>query len=231
VVSDADRDPAVWPNTIAAVGQLVAEGLDLGPATILIGENGTGKSTLVEAIATAYGMNPEGGSTGARNRTFDTESGLHSTIEFVRGAGASRWGYFLRAETLHGLYTYLELNSGDLNEAKYHRHSHGEGFRAILDSSRFSGVGFFVMDEPEAGLSFGAQLALVADLINFVRENGAQVLIATHSPIIAALPGAHILELDHDGYHPATWSELEMVDHYRRFLNNPETYLRYLTTN
>lgn len=150
-VSDADRDPAVWPNTIAAVGQLVAEGLDLGPATILIGENGTGKSTLVEAIATAYGMNPEGGSTGARNQTVGTESGLHSAIEFVRGAGASRWGYFLRAETLHGLYTYLELNpgTGRVPELKYHRRSHGEGFRAILDSSRFSGGGFFVMDEPK----------------------------------------------------------------------------------
>lgn len=67
--------------------------------------------------------------------------------------------------------------------------------------------------------------------MNFVRENGAQVLMATHSPIIAALPGADILELDHDGYHLATWSELEMVDHYRRFLSNPETYLRYRTTD
>ncbi|GAA1891117.1 AAA family ATPase [Lapillicoccus jejuensis] len=70
-----DTDPRAWPWSLPPVAQLLTEGLDLGPVTILVGENGTGKSTLVEAVAMAYGLNAEGGSTAAQHRTMPTESG------------------------------------------------------------------------------------------------------------------------------------------------------------
>ena len=80
--------------------------------TFLVGENGSGKSTLVEAVATAYGMSAEGGSTGSRHRTRASESPLGGALRLRRGLGAGRWGFFLRAETMHGWYTYVEGTGG-----------------------------------------------------------------------------------------------------------------------
>src|SRR5690349_13568413 len=83
-----------WPHTIPAVRQLLTDGLDLDPGvTFLVGENGAGKSTIVEAIAIAFGMSPEGGSTGARLTTRETESPLATHLQLTRGAGAPRWGF------------------------------------------------------------------------------------------------------------------------------------------
>jgi predicted ATPase len=98
----------------------------------------------------------------------------------------------------------------------------------LLATNRFAGEGFFVMDEPEAGLAFEAQLALVGQLAQLVRRRGAQVLVATHSPVIAALPGARILQLDGGGLEPVEWADLAVVDHYRRFLAAPQRYLRHV---
>jgi predicted ATPase len=98
----------------------------------------------------------------------------------------------------------------------------------MLTTRRFAGEGFFVMDEPEAGLSFTAQLALVGALVEALSEPGRQVVLATHSPIVASLPGARILELDDEGMHERDWERLEVVDHYRRFLEAPARYLRHL---
>ena len=217
-----------WPATLAPIADVLDRGLELARATVVVGENGTGKSTFVEAVATAYGLSPEGGSTGAQHSTRPTESSLAQSLSLVRGAGASRWGYFLRAETMHGLFTYLEDNPSPRGEARFHELSHGESFLAMLNSNRFSGEGFFVMDEPEAGLSFHAQLALVGALIQLVSQPGVQVLIATHSPVVASLPGATILEFDDDGIHERAWEDLDVVDHHRRFLEAPERYLRHL---
>ncbi|WP_341870569.1 AAA family ATPase [Flexivirga meconopsidis] len=97
-----DVIPGHWLLTLAPVRQLIDAGLEFGQATVLVGENGSGKSTLIEAIAMAYGMNGEGGSTGATHSTWRSESPLHDWLRLVRGAGASRWGYFVRAETMHG---------------------------------------------------------------------------------------------------------------------------------
>jgi predicted ATPase len=95
-----------YPASIPAVAQVLGDGLDLAPGvTFLVGENGSGKSTLVEAVATAYGLSPEGGSTHSRHSTRPTESSLGDALQLVRGAGASRWGFFLRAETMHGWYS------------------------------------------------------------------------------------------------------------------------------
>jgi predicted ATPase len=127
---------------------------------------------------------------------------------------------------MHGLFTYLEDNPAQLPEQPFHELSHGESFLSMIMTTRFSGGGFFVLDEPEAGLSFTAQLTLLGVLADLVAHDDAQLLLATHSPVIAALPGATIMELDGSGMHRRSWSELDVVDHYRRFVDRPEAYLR-----
>jgi predicted ATPase len=189
---DRSLDPGTWPATVPAVARLLREGIDLGPATVLVGENGSGKSTLVEAVAMAYGLNPEGGSTHTRHATRSTESALHEALRVVRDPGASRWGYFLRAETMHGLYTYLEQLPGGTRGAVLHELSHGEPFLEVL-RSRFDSPGLYILHEPESAPSFTACLGLVGLLHDLAVTGTTQVLVATHSPVIAALPGARIL--------------------------------------
>ncbi|HEU5486766.1 MAG TPA: AAA family ATPase [Microlunatus sp.] len=220
-------DRRSWPATLAPIRQLLDDGLDLGALTILVGENGTGKSTLVEAVALAYGLSPEGGSTGARHSTRSSESPLGGALHLTRGAGASKWGYFVRAETMHGLFTYLEDHPGAW-DPEFHALSHGESFLTMLGSRRFTDPGFFVLDEPEAGLSFTSQLALVGQLAELAGDPRSQVLLATHSPILAAVPGATLLQLDEHGITTTAWKDLDVVDHYRRFLDGPGRYLRHL---
>ena len=166
----------------------------------------------------AYGLNAEGGSTHARHGTRASESPLAGWLRVEREAGASRWGYFLRAETMHGLYTYLESNPpGAAARPRFHEMSHGESFLEVL-RSRFDGSGFYVLDEPESALSFSGCLALVGVLHDLMSMGTAQILLATHSPVVAALPGARILELDDTGWHESAWDDLALVDHHRRFL-------------
>ena len=218
----------VWPLTIPAVAHVLEHGLDLSRCTVLVGENGSGKSTLVEAIAMAGGMNAEGGSTGATHRTHPSESPLHEWLTVVRDPGASRWGYFVRAETMHGLFTWLDTNPGPGNDPAFHAMSHGESFVSLLGTRRFRGEGLFVMDEPEAGLSFGAQLHLVAELTQMSRRDRTQVVLATHSPVLAAIPGALVLELGDSGIAPTAWDDLEVVTHHRSFLTERRRYLRHV---
>ncbi|MFC4786135.1 AAA family ATPase [Nocardioides sp. MAHUQ-72] len=218
--------PRGWPMTIPAVAQLAREGLDLPKGvTFLVGENGSGKSTLVEAVATAYGMAPEGGSTGSQHATRATESPLADALRLQRGIGAARWGFFLRAETMHGFYSYLEDNPGK-QDAAYHRMSHGESFLELLER-RFDAPGFYCLDEPEAALSFSSVLGLVS-VLHGVVSAGGQVLCATHSPVLAAMPGATILEVGEWGLRPTTWEQLELVQHWRAYLAAPQRYLRHV---
>ncbi|MDN5562884.1 putative ATPase [Luteococcus japonicus] len=225
VVADADRWPDGWPFTLAPVAQLLRDRLELGPLTILVGENGVGKSTIVEAIALAFGLNPEGGSTGAQNRTRESESPLHEALRLVRGAGASKRGYFLRAETIHGLLTYLEENPPLHGEQHFHELSHGQAFNQLLDSRlvQMRNAGLLVLDEPEAGLSFTSQVALAQTLGQLARD-GMQLLVATHSPVVAAAPGAKLLQLDEQGMAPVDWWDLGQAEHLRRFLADPTRY-------
>jgi predicted ATPase len=144
------RPSGRWPYTIPAVRQVVTDGLDLDPGvTFLVGENGTGKFTLVEAVAVAFGMSPEGGSTGARLTTRASESPLAADLALTRGVGAKRSGFFLRAETMHGFYTYLEQNPGARDEPVFHEMSHGEGFLTLIQS-RFDRRGFYCTALPGA---------------------------------------------------------------------------------
>ncbi|MBO0867887.1 MAG: ABC transporter [Micromonosporaceae bacterium] len=223
---DAKPDGDAWWARIPAVAHLLREGLDLPDGvTFLVGENGSGKSTVVEAVAMAYGLNPEGGSVYARHRTRPTESALCDALRLVRSPYRAH-AYFLRAETSHGLYTYLESAAGTRGageDAKLHERSHGEGFLDLL-RRKFDGYGFYLMDEPEAPLSFTSTLSLLSTL-DSLRAAGAQVVVATHSPVLTALPGAHILELGGHGIRRVAWSELELVGHWRRYLTEPASYL------
>ena len=223
---DAPIERGTWPMSIPAVAELARDGLDLAPGvTFLVGENGSGKSTLVEAVAMAYGMAPEGGSTGSQHSTRPSESPLGHALRLQRGIGAARWGFFLRAETMHGFYTYLEDNPGK-GDPRFHAMSHGESFLAVLER-RFDSPGFYCLDEPEAALSFSSTLGLVS-VLHEVARSGGQVLCATHSPVLAAMPGATILEVGEWGLRRTTWDELELVQHWRSYLDAPGRYLRHV---
>ncbi len=226
---DAGYDERAWPYRLPPVAQLLREGLDLAPGvTFLVGENGSGKSTLVEAIAAAAGLNPEGGSRFARHSSRASESPLHEALHLVRSPGAGRvWSYFLRAETMHGLYTYLEdLPPGGPPRPNLHELSHGESFLEVL-AQHFNSPGFYVLDEPESALSFSSCLTLVG-VLDALAPSGGQALCATHSPLLTALPGATILQLGEDGYAPVAWEDLELVGHWRRYLEDPRAYLRHV---
>lgn len=219
-------EPDAWPATVPAVAQLVRDGLEMSPGvTFLVGENGSGKSTLVEAVATAYGLSPEGGTPYGRHTTRTTESPLGQSLRLQRGLGTGRYGFFLRAETMHGWYTFAETHARS-DDPRFHEMSHGESFLTVL-ATRFDSPGFYCLDEPEAALSFASTLALIGTLHDLVRDGG-QVLCATHSPVLAAMPGATILEVGEWGLRKAVWEELELVQHWRRYLDAPQRYLRHV---
>jgi predicted ATPase len=217
-------DRALWPATLPPVAHLLDRPLELGTATVFVGENGSGKSTIVEAVALAFGLGAEGGSTGARHITRATESRLWDHLQLVRNAGASKRGYFLRAETMHGLYTYLEQNPGVRPEPVFHERSHGESFIDLV-SHRFTGAGLWVLDEPESALSFSGCLALVDILRSLLADGRSQVILSTHSPLLAALPGADVYEVGEWGLRRREWMDLSLVDDYTRFLLDPQSYL------
>jgi predicted ATPase len=222
----SEVDLTRWPATVPAVEQILAQGLDLVPGvTVLAGENGAGKSTVVELIAEACGLNPQGGSAKATFRTRDSEPGIGAHLWAERGPGYPAWTYFLRADTMHGLYSYLEENPGRRPE-RFHELSHGEGFLEVL-RTRINQPGFYLMDEPDAPLSFVASLSLVA-LLHDLAAAGGQIVVATHSPVIAAVPGARILELGPWGMRPGRWDQLEVVASWRQFLSEPQSFLRHL---
>ncbi|MFC4243639.1 ATP-binding cassette domain-containing protein [Gryllotalpicola reticulitermitis] len=217
-----------WPATLPAVRQLLDDGLELGPATVFVGENGVGKSTLVEAIAGAFGLSPEGGSTGANLHTRPSESELWEHLSIARAPGGARRGFFLRAETMHGFFTYLEQNpSSRGGEPVFHELSHGESFLELI-VQRFRGRGLWVLDEPESALSFSGSLALLGALQQLLADGGSQVILSTHSPVLAHLSGARILEVGEWGIRDCAWEDLDLVRNWRLFLDGPERFLRHL---
>lgn len=189
------------------------------PVTFLVGGNGSGKSTLLEAIAIAWGFNPEGGTKNYRFSTRDSHSQLWEALSLSRGARRAQWGYFLRAESFYNVASQEEAYADmDHPSAGYHLRSHGESFLQVIQS-QLRPQGFYIFDEPEAALSPQNQLALLLEVHTFARQ-GAQFLIATHSPILLGLPGAAILTFDQGPLHPCAYEETDSYQVTEMFINH-----------
>jgi predicted ATPase len=221
---------AAHPFDIPAVRQLAAgDGLDLdAPVTFLVGDNGSGKSTLVEAIAVAAGFNAEGGT---RSFGFATREGsvsrLHERLRLTWSPGARSVGFFLRAESFFNVATVVEqAGVQGYGDRSLHEQSHGESFLALA-LHRFEPGGLYLLDEPEAALSVRGQLALLGRVHDLV-GTGAQFVVATHSPILLAYPGATIYELGPGGIAAVAYDEAEPTVLTRSFLEAPERFLRHL---
>ena len=219
-------DRGRWPLTVPAVAQVLRDGLDLpSGVTFLVGENGSGKSTLLEGLAGAFGLGPEGGMVGTLHRTHASESELDRWLRLTRGAGASHRGFFLRAETMHGYYTYLD--GVDIEGPSFHEMSHGESFLGVVER-HLRWPGLYCLDEPEAALSFTSILTLIGLLHDLTSTEGTQVVCATHSPVLTALPGATVLEVGEWGLREVTWDDLVLVANWRSYLSEPQRYLRHV---
>ncbi len=218
-----------YPFSIPAVRAM--ESLRFHPmVTFLVGENGSGKSTLVEAVAQAVGLNAEGGSKNFRFATRASESPLGEYLKVVRGHEREKDGFFLRAESFYNVATEIErrgLPVEDYGDRSPHEQSHGESFLALV-THRFSGRGFYVLDEPEAALSPQRQLAFLAALHAQVTVKRSQFLIATHSPIILAYPEARLYELGPQGIREISYEETDQYRTTRSFLEDRERFLRHL---
>jgi predicted ATPase len=231
-----DRVPSFgeFPYTIPAIGGL--DEIDFEhPVTFFVGENGAGKSTLLEAIAVAWGLNPEGGSRNFRFATRNSHSGLNACLRLSRSARRVRDSYFLRAESYFNLATEIEsLDEGGLGPPiigayggrSLHEQSHGESFFALF-MNRLRGDGFYVLDEPEAALSPSRQLAFLARLHELVQA-GSQFLIATHSPILMAYPNASIFLMANGPPQITAYRDTEHFTVTRSFLANPDGMLDVL---
>lgn len=196
--------------------------------TFLVGENGAGKSTVLEAIAMAAGFGAEGGTKNARLlRTVESVSPLHEAIRLVNGFRKPTDGYFLRAESLFNVATYMdEIGSTD---PSLHARSHGEAFMQLL-TEKFRGHGLYLLDEPEAALSPNRQLAALAAIHRLVQDD-SQFIIATHSPILLAYPSAKIYLFDSEGISETTYEETEHFAVTRDFLNHYPRRLEQLLSD
>lgn len=219
---DPETPTEGYPFDLPAVRALPLR-FDTG-VTVLVGENGSGKSTLVEAVAVAAGFNPEGGSFQARFSTAPTHSGLCDQLRLVWSPRLAP-GWFLRAESFYNVASYRDATPGRPMPS-YHKMSHGESFLEVA-RDWFREPRLFVLDEPEAALSFTGQLALVQAMLDGV-AGGAQFVLATHSPLLMAYPGARLYELTGDGVAERRYDDLEVVGMWRSFLDAPQRFLRHL---
>jgi predicted ATPase len=229
------RNPDHWreegfPFAVPAVAGIEALRLD-APVTLIAGDNGSGKSTIVEAIAEAIGFGAQGGELERLGeRPAVPRPVLGGALEPELADTKPRTGYFLRAESFFNIAAFVDSEgtfSPDLSlygDVKLHEQSHGESFLALA-ANRFAGEGLYILDEPEAALSVSGTLALLAIVLR-AAAGGAQFVIATHSPILLAVPDAHVYELGRDGVVPCAYDDLDAVRLTRGFLAAPERYLR-----
>ena len=217
-----------YPFSIPAIRRLGALALD-PKITFFVGENGSGKSTLVEAIAVAAGFNAEGGTKNFNFATRRSESELHDALRLTRGIRREKDGFFLRAESFFNVATNIEqLGVGhSYGERSLHEQSHGESFLALV-TNRLRGNGLYIFDEPEAALSPTRQLSLLRVMHELVEHKRSQVIIATHSPILMAYPGALIYSLGPEGIAPVRYEETEHFQVTRSFLMDPQRYWEHL---
>lgn len=223
-----------YTDKLPAVNSLRRHPIELRkPITFFVGENGSGKSTLLEAAAIAMGFNPEGGTLNFCFSTNDDYSALHTQLLLTKGISRPKGGFFLRAESFWNVAGYVDEIANEyppiLNQyggVSLHEQSHGESFLALVEN-RFRGQGFYILDEPEAALSPSRILTLMCN-IHELTEQGAQFLIATHSPMLIACPDSEVLELSDRGIDRVAYTETEQYRVTKEFLECPERMLHYL---
>ncbi|ASF40684.1 AAA family ATPase [Halobacillus halophilus] len=204
--------------------------------TYIIGENGMGKSTLLEGIAIKLGFNPEGGTLNFNFSNYDSHSNLEQYLLLSKGTRKARDSFFFRAETFYNLATNIEELDRDSSFGpkivdsfggdSLHEQSHGESFFAAFNN-RFQGNGLYILDEPEAALSPLRQMSLLSRIHELVNK-GSQFIISTHSPIIMAYPNSKIIKLSEEGMKETT---LENTDHYmimKQFFDDKDRVLHHL---
>ncbi|MGX6445154.1 AAA family ATPase [Neobacillus sp. K501] len=224
-----------YPFTIPSI-RLLNE-LSFHPrVTFIVGENGMGKSTLLEAIAISLGFNPEGGSLNFNFSTFDSYSDLSDHLKLIRGIDKPKDGFFLRAESFYNLASNIEELDKEpgggprvidsFGGVSLHNQSHGEAFFSTF-MNRFGGNGLYILDEPEAALSPLRQLSMLSRIHELTNQN-SQFIIATHSPLLMAYPSSKILELTDNGMKEST---LEETDHYKimkQFYDDKDRLIHHL---
>lgn len=197
------------------------------PVTFIVGENGIGKSTLVEAIAINAGFNPEGGSRNFNFSTMDSHSALFEDIQVIRTAYRNRDGYFLRAESFYNVATAVDQYEAQKSYGgSLHERSHGESFLSLLHH-RLNGNGLYIFDEPESALSIISQLNMLSRIRELV-ELRSQFIIATHSPILMAYPEADIYQVAENGIKLIAYQDTEQYKLMKYFMNNHERMLSEL---
>lgn len=224
----------VYPYNLPCIKTL--KEVDFHPkVTFLIGENGMGKSTLLEAVAVALGFNPEGGSFNFNFSTYDSHSNLASSLKLIKGVEKPRDGFFLRAESFYNVASNIEEMDSEGSSPRVidsfgglslHEQSHGEAFFSTF-INRFRGNGIYILDEPEAALSPLRQMSMLTRIHDLVNNN-SQFIIATHSPIIMSYPDALIYEFREGGIEA---SKLEATNHYqimKQFFDNRGRMLHHL---
>lgn len=226
----------VYPYNISAISNLDSLNLDYN-VTFIVGENGTGKSTLLEAVAYQCGFGIGGGGRN-NNIGLSDESSLLSSIMTLSWMPKINSGFFLRAETFFDFAKHLDEMAKDIYSGgrtvynayggkSLNQQSHGEAFLSLF-INRFGGRSLYILDEPEAALSPQRQLAFLRIIHELEQSNSAQFIIATHSPILMAYPGATIYHCDQEGFKQIDYEE---TDHYRlskSFLDNPERFFKQL---
>lgn len=234
VLLERDRVPSFdeYPFCIPAVRNL--HDLTLHPkVTYFVGDNGTGKSTLLEAIAVNFGFNAEGGSRDFNFSTRASHSSLHEYIKVAKGIIRPKDHFFLRAESFYNVAT--EVDNLGLNHTEsydnrsLHDQSHGESFFTLM-TRRFRGNGLYLLDEPEAALSPTRQMSVLTIMHNLIRKD-SQFIIVTHSPIILAYPESTIYLFSEEAITPVEYTETEHYTVTRDFLDRRERLLEILLSD
>lgn len=200
------------------------------PVTIIVGENGTGKSTFIEAIAALSGYDEAGGGKG--QRPVDHSHALDTSGAALSDALKAAWlpkitnGWFFRAESFFSVARYLDEVAREVGARgpDFLSHSHGEGFLRFFDE-RLGRQGLYFFDEPESALSPRRQLELLRLLAEIQSSARAQIIMATHSPILMAVPGADLVQIGKDGFRRCELWEVAHFRLYRAFCEDPEGFV------